>query len=414
MSLERGSSARWWMLLLISLGFVELTLNWFDVAAAFPQIGAQFRLAVPQLALLISLFLAGYGLFHIPTGFLAARFGLRRILLAGLLVESVCGALSGIAPNYPLLAVLRLLTGIGGSLFVGTGFASVTAWFRDRELALAQGISGGAGFAVGAAIALYVWVAVIHAVGWGGALGLGGVAGFLIWLVNLIWLRLPAEERAQLASHNLSWASVGRVLKNRNLWLYGLSLLGGYGAYFTTSQLMASYAAATFKLAAGAAALLAAVIVLAGIPGSVVGGFFSDRAKNRKAFIVGSTMVVGVSLLVVPFAGLALIWVVAAVVGFLLIFGFAAFTSVPGDFPDAIPPQDVATAEGLLLTILAVGGFLVPIGFGQLVASTGYHGGWIFLGVVTLVFSLVGLAAEDPFRRARAAHSETKGVKVSP
>lgn len=402
----RPSAMRWWMLMLLSLGFVELTLNWFDIAAAFPQIGAQFRLGVPELALLISLFLAGYGLFHIPTGFLAARVGLRRILLAGLLLESVCGALSGLAPNYAALAVLRLITGIGGSLFVGTGFAGVTAWFRGRQLALAQGISGGAGFAIGAAIGLYVWAGVIQALTWPGAMMAGGAVGLLIWLVNVVWLRFPAEERDQLAAQNLNWTSVGRVLRNRNLWLYGLSTLGAYGAYFTASQLMAGYAGTTLKLGS-AAALLAAVIVLAGIPGSVVGGILSDRAGNRKLFIVGAVLLVGVSLLLVPVAGVVLIWILASVVGFFMIFGFAAFTSVPGDFPDAIPPPDVATAEGLLLTILAVGGFLVPIGFGQFVAVSGYTSAWLFLGVVTVLFGLVGLLARDPFKTLRMTGQST-------
>ena len=31
---------------------------------------------------------------------------------------------------------------------------------------------------------------------------------------------------------------------SRDLWIYGLALLGGYGAYFTTSQLFTTYATA--------------------------------------------------------------------------------------------------------------------------------------------------------------------------
>ncbi len=91
---------RWWMLLILSLGFVSLTLNWFDVASAFPALGQQFHLQIPQLALLISLFIAGYGIFHIPTGFLTYRFGLRNILLAGLLIEALGAIASAFAPNY--------------------------------------------------------------------------------------------------------------------------------------------------------------------------------------------------------------------------------------------------------------------------------------------------------------------------
>ncbi len=97
------------MLVILSLGFVQLTLNWFDIAAAFPAVGQQFGLQIPQLALLISLFLAGYGIFHIPTGFLAYRFGLRNILLAGILLESLGGIATAFAPNYAWLVILRII-----------------------------------------------------------------------------------------------------------------------------------------------------------------------------------------------------------------------------------------------------------------------------------------------------------------
>lgn len=85
---QRATPQRWWMLFILSLGFVVLTLNWFNIASAFPALAQQFHLQIPQLVLLISLFIAGYGIFHIPSGFLAYRFGLRSILLAGLLIES--------------------------------------------------------------------------------------------------------------------------------------------------------------------------------------------------------------------------------------------------------------------------------------------------------------------------------------
>ncbi len=98
---ERATSMRWRMLLLLSLGFVALTLNWFDIAAAFPALGQQFHLQIAQLALLISLFIAGYGICHIPTGFLAYRFGLRNILLLGLLIESLAAIASALPRHMP-------------------------------------------------------------------------------------------------------------------------------------------------------------------------------------------------------------------------------------------------------------------------------------------------------------------------
>jgi predicted MFS family arabinose efflux permease len=384
------------MLLILFFGFVQLTLNWFGIAAAFPYIGQQFGLQIPQLALLISLFLAGYGIFHIPTGFLTYRLGLRNVLLAGIFIESVGGIATAFAPTYQWLEVIRFVTGIGASFFVGCGFALVTSWFRERELALALGITGGAAFALGAAIGLYGWVGLIHSTSWSTALVIGGIFGMVIFFVALIWLREPADEQRRLEAKQFSWAALGRVLGNKDLWFLGLALLGAYGAYFTASQLMSIYAVAILGVSQATGGLIAAAIVIAGIPGSVIGGYLADRSRQVKMFILLPLIILGLAFLALPILGIFGIWVVAMLVGFLLIFSFAAWTAAPGHYSDRVFPEDVATAVGLMLTLAAIGGFLVPIGFGQIEAARGFNGAWIFLGVMSIVFAMIGFAAREP------------------
>ncbi len=75
---------RWAMLGVISLGILALTLNWFDVATAFPLIGAQFNVGLGPLSYLISLYIVGYGLTHIPGGMLATAIGMKKTLVLGL------------------------------------------------------------------------------------------------------------------------------------------------------------------------------------------------------------------------------------------------------------------------------------------------------------------------------------------
>src|ERR1700723_1122121 len=77
---EQGS-ARWGMLAVVSLGIIALTLNWFDVATAFPLIGAQFKVGLGPLSFLISLYIVGYGLAHIPGGILATAIGMKKTTL---------------------------------------------------------------------------------------------------------------------------------------------------------------------------------------------------------------------------------------------------------------------------------------------------------------------------------------------
>ena len=98
MTAEPGH-VRWGMLTVISLGIVALTLNWFDVATAFPLIGAQFKVGLGPLSYLISLYIVGYGLTHIPGGMLGTAIGMKKTLVLGLAVQGLAGIMSGLSYN---------------------------------------------------------------------------------------------------------------------------------------------------------------------------------------------------------------------------------------------------------------------------------------------------------------------------
>lgn len=386
--------ARWGMLTIVSLGFVMLTLNWFDVATAFPLIGVEFNVGLGPLALLISLFIIGYGIAHVPGGMLATKLGMKRTLVLGLAVQGLAGVLSGISTGYLELAIFRVLSGLGGSVFIAVAFAAVIVWFEDAEVTLALGLSGGAAFSSGAAFALYVWTYLQGAVGWHWSLVLAGLLELLVAALTVALFKVPADAHA-LNGIKFERAGLMAALASRDLWIYGIALLGGYGAYFTTAQLFTEYATTERHFDPSRAGLLAALITLAGIPGSILGGYLADRSKGVRGFIVGPLVLVAICVALIPAVPTGGLWVLGIGIGFFLIFGFAAWSSVPGRVCN-INHEYIGTATGLMLTLAAVGGFFIPIIFGHLVPATSYPTGWVFLGVITLVFALVGLAGHEP------------------
>jgi MFS transporter, ACS family, D-galactonate transporter len=390
---------RWLMLAIISLGIMALTLNWFAVATAFPLIGAEFNVGLGSLSYLISLFIVGYGLAHLPSGVLATALGIRKTLVLGLLVQGVAGVMSGLSHSYTELALFRVVSGVGGSIFATITFAAVVAWFRDKDVTLALGISGGAAFSAGAAFALYVWVYVQRATSWHTSLILAGVFELLVMLVTLAFFQVP-EGAPLLRVARLDHAAIRASLAARDLWVYGVALLGGYGAYFTTSQLFSEYVMRDHHLDASSGGLLSALIALAGIPGGILGGYLADRSNNLRMFIVRSLIVGAVLLALIPIAPVGALWGIGIGIGFASLFGFAAWSAVPARVSN-IEPDYIGTATGLMLTLAAVGGFFIPIAFGHLVPRTSFDTGWILLAVVAFAFALVGLAGRNPTNTAR-------------
>jgi MFS family permease len=382
------------MLAIISLGIVALTLNWFDVAAAFPVIGSEFKVGLGSLSFLISAYIVGYGLSHIPGGMLATKLGMKRTLVLGLVVQGLAGIMSGLSHSYVELAIFRVASGVGGSVFIAVASAAVVVWFNGKEITLALGISGGAVFSAGAGLALYVWIYIQRATSWHTSLVLAGVFELLVALVTFAVFEVPAGNQS-LGGIRFDRAALRAALRCRDLWIYGLALLGGYGAYFTTSQLFTEYATLDRHLDPSTGGLLSALILLAGIPGSLLGGYWADRSKNLRMFVVGPLVVVAALLALIPIVPTAALWVLGIGIGFFLIFGFAAWSAVPARDSN-ISHEHIGTAFGLMLTTAAIGGFFIPIVFGHLVPHTSYDTGWVFLAATSLAFALIGLVGRNP------------------
>jgi hypothetical protein len=98
-------------------------------------------------------------------------------------------------------------------------------------------------------------------------------------------------------------------------------------------------------------------------------------------------------------------------IGFLLIFGFAAWLA--GDTGPRLRHRAPVHRHGNRpdATLAATGGFFIPIIFGHLVSRTGFDTGWIFLAIVSLTCALRGLAGRN---HAAASSRPTTGTSFEP
>jgi ACS family D-galactonate transporter-like MFS transporter len=276
------------------------------------------------------------------------------------------------------------------------------------RLAVRAWQAGSCAHSPGVALALYVWVYVERATSWHASLVLAGVLELLVTLATILIFRVPAGA-PKLGGARFDRAAIRATLSNPDLWIYGVALIGGYGAYFTTSQLFTEYATLDRHLATSTGGLLSALIALAGIPASMLGGYWADRSTNLRTFVLGSLLAVAALLALIPVVPTDVLWALGIGIGFFTIFGFASWSAVPARVCH-IEHEYVATATGLMLTLSALGGFFIPIIFGHLVPHTSYATGWIFLAVVSLAFALVGLAG----RNVAPARNLGRGEPVAP
>ena len=386
-------SNRWVALTIIFLSFIQFTLNWFNVIPTFHPLIQDMHLTFPQIGMVVGAFVAGYGLAHIPGGWLSERYGMRAAILVGILVETLGALLSAEAPSYEVLLAGRFLCGIGGSIYLGGAVGLTTAWFRGRELVLANGLVTGVAFTVGAAIGLFGWTPLVASMGWRNALLAGAAVGAVTLVMMLVAFPVPSSESGEIGGAHLSMASLKRIFTQPILWVVGFSFLGAYGAYLSAAQLLPHYAQEHLSASPEQGELLSVVLLLGGIPGGFIGGWIGDKLLGVKGTLVLGLVIEGVALLMVPYLGVPGLVVAAGAIGCFGIISFVTWISLPGKLDHTLHISDVPTAVGLMLTIIAIGGAIMPPLYTQIVSSYGASTAWWFLGVATLVFAIFALFA---------------------
>jgi MFS transporter, ACS family, glucarate transporter len=148
-TLAPATRIRWTVVALVAfvtgLTYVD-RLNLGIVAKNFQD---EFQFSPQTMGWILGAFSLGYAWFHVPGGWLADRFGPRRVLAGAIIWFSAFTALTTIAPRLPLLnlagaawafAIVRFLMGVGESAAFPVGNKMMGYWLAPTERALGTSI----------------------------------------------------------------------------------------------------------------------------------------------------------------------------------------------------------------------------------------------------------------------------------
>ena len=117
------------------LGFALDLVNMFAAAIAYPQISQELQASITQLAWVGNAYMLGLTLIILPSVWLAAVFGAKRLILTSLLMFSVASWCVAQSATIEALIGWRLLQGLAGGLLIPVGQALVYRHFPVRERA---------------------------------------------------------------------------------------------------------------------------------------------------------------------------------------------------------------------------------------------------------------------------------------
>jgi MFS family permease len=374
---------------------IVYAFNWYNIGAVLPLIGVGLAASPAQLAVVLGAFLLGVGVFQVPAGLAAVRWGSRRVSIAGVAVFGIAGVATAFAPSWEALAAVRFVGGVGAAFFFSPALSLIASYYPPGERGPVIGFYNG-GFSVGGAIGLIGGVALGLALGWPAALGLGGAA--LLLTTGAAYLVLP-KQPTEGSTQGISavYRASRAVLRSRSIWGLSLALTGFWTAIYIVAQDYVDFVHAVHPgWGVAVAAILTAIVVVSSFPGGPFGGWLAERGADRRVLLGAFGALVSALVLLVPYASLWTIGPLFLALGFLDGVVFAILYLIPSYLPET-QGEGLALGVGVVnsIQVLLGSGFVVV--FGVLVETVGYNGAWLYAGVLSFAL-LPGLLLVAPNR----------------
>jgi EmrB/QacA subfamily drug resistance transporter len=137
-----SSGYKWKVLSTVLFGIFMVILDTTVVNVAFQTIREEFGGNLSDSQWVISIYVLVLGITTPLAGFLADRFGAKKIYLSALGVFAFGSLLCGLSPNLGLLIAARALQGLGGGMAMPLGVALLLQAFPHKEHGTALGIFG--------------------------------------------------------------------------------------------------------------------------------------------------------------------------------------------------------------------------------------------------------------------------------
>jgi MFS family permease len=411
--MRRTIGAHPWLVLGLLTAFWGLVgLNRLGISYLFPIIVPEFHMAYWQASLLISGTSATWAVTSWLSGWLADRYGRRRVMLPGAALACVSTVAMGGAWGFGSMLVVREFVGIGDGVGWSTGQAVLAGEFSAKRRAFVQSVFTSGYTLFGSVLGALIVTRLAESLGWRPVFPIVGGVFFLVVLGLYLFMREPPRASAPAdapadapAPAKPSWADGLKVIRNRTVLLLMIVQAGALGWLQVSVGYNALFLTRVRGMALVDAGDILAIFGIAGLVGTLTLPALSDYLGRKPTMLVAG-LVSGGCMIAYALAGAgtaastALLAASAFFEGVLI--PLAAATCVV----ENVPVRMQATAMGAVnFAGVVVGTFVMPMVAGFLADGLGLTAPIVLAGICAVVagVAVAGITESAPRVLARRA-----------
>ena len=392
-TIQQGAKKAWgyrWVILTVL--WLLYIINYFDrisVLTFLPLIRKDLNLSHEEIGFAASIFFFAYAVAQFTAGYLADKFGPKKVMGIAIVVFTAITFLTGLVRNYTQFVVLRLGLGLGEGHHFTPACKAISEWFPKNEKGRATAFFSTTWAFAPAVIPIIVtflaqaldgdWRTVFFLLAVPGLLGM-----FLLWYfvadkpeTMLEKGRMSKDEydyiKAGLVSDQKAVDKLGRwfFLKDSSLWMYAMQQFFLLAVFWGSTTWISSFLYEQHGFSLKAMGALAALPYAVAIVSTMTGGWLMDKVFHRTRPVALISFVASIPILFylgqVPKGDTGTLIIMLILNGFFLNMIWGVIYAYP---QMRYPKEALGSALGFASTIGQMGAFLSPLAAGYLVQKT--------------------------------------------
>lgn len=400
------------VLFLTWLFFGMYYMNRFNYSPMIPLLKADLNISNAEAGWLMALFFIPYAFFQLPSGYLADRFGPRKIITGGALISIAGNLIFSQGSTFMVLSLGQCVNGFGQAMGWTSALKLIVSWFPRSRRATAIGlfatcVTGGS--SAGIRLSGYLG----DHFGWQSAFMVPPAMMAAVLLIFWIFVKdHPAEKglsgfedevELEKMIDNDPRSRLMVVLSNRVLWTVALVYFCFVYVQFGCLVWIPSFLQESYAMTVNRASTITALVLLPGVFASPIAGFVSDHyfgGRRKPLILLGLALLAGSTFLLSLGVNIILAASLLAVVGLMIIMPDILLAAYPSDI---LSRKLSATGMGFLTTFTSIAGIITTPLSGKIVdLFQSYEAVFLSFAIVALAGTVFTL-----FIREKGIHPNT-------